>query len=107
MFQPYGRPRGQLSPEQLRAARALLNWSRVRLGAKASLSEMTIGEFENGIRELRPANVAAIRRALEDAGIIFTNGSPSLEGSGGPNDDACGANNNRIRQRRTKPPRGP
>lgn len=93
--------RDQLSAEQSRAARALLNWPRVRLGAKANLSEMTISEFENGVREPRPANVAAIRRALEGAGIIFTDGSPSLEGSQGPN-AGHHADNRTWRRRQTK-----
>lgn len=68
-----------LTAEQARAARALLNWSRVRLAAKANLGEMTINEFENGVRKPRPGAVAAIRRALEGAGIVFAvDGSPSL-----------------------------
>ncbi|TIO48900.1 MAG: helix-turn-helix transcriptional regulator [Mesorhizobium sp.] len=36
--------RDQLSAERLRAARTLLNWSRVQLAAKANLSESTICE---------------------------------------------------------------
>ncbi|PBC02657.1 helix-turn-helix transcriptional regulator [Mesorhizobium sp. WSM3860] len=68
-----------LSGQQLKAARALLNWSRVRLAAKANLSEATISEFENGFRTPNPRYVAAIRRALEGAGIVFPlEGSPSL-----------------------------
>ncbi|TIN15689.1 MAG: helix-turn-helix transcriptional regulator, partial [Mesorhizobium sp.] len=48
--------RDLLSADQSRAARALLNWSRVRLAAKANLSEMTISDFENGFRKPRPHN---------------------------------------------------
>lgn len=76
--------RNLLSADQSRAARALLNWSRVRLAAKANLSEMTIGVLENGVRKPRPHNIAAIRQALEDAGIVFTvEGTPSLARSKG------------------------
>ncbi|MGX5843523.1 helix-turn-helix domain-containing protein [Mesorhizobium sp. ArgA1] len=57
-----------LSAEQLRAARSLLNWSRVRLAAKANLSEMTISEFENGIRKPRTHIIAAVRRAFGKSG---------------------------------------
>ncbi|WP_202360858.1 helix-turn-helix domain-containing protein [Mesorhizobium sp. 131-3-5] len=68
-----------LSADQARAARALLNWSRVRLAAKANLSEMTIAVLENGIRKPRPHNITAIRKAFENAGIRFTGeGIPSL-----------------------------
>ena len=71
--------RSILSADQSRAARAILNWSRVRLAAKANLSEMTIGVLENGVRKPRPHNIAAIRQALEDAGIVFTvEGTPTL-----------------------------
>ena len=74
--------RDLLTGEQARVARALLNWSRVRLAAKANLSEMVISEFENGVRKPRPVNVAAIRRALEGAGIVFAvDGSPSFVGA--------------------------
>jgi hypothetical protein len=40
---------------------------------------MTIRDFENGFRKPRPHNIAAIRQALEDAGIVFNvEGAPSL-----------------------------
>lgn len=68
-----------LSADQSKAARALLNWSRVRLASKANLSEMTIGVLEKGVRKPRPHNIAAIRKAFVDAGIVFTfEGTPSL-----------------------------
>ncbi|MGX5841872.1 helix-turn-helix domain-containing protein [Mesorhizobium sp. ArgA1] len=88
-----------LSAEQLRAARSLLNWSRVRLAAKANLSEMTIREFENGLRSPRPGNITAMRRALEGGGIVFTEGSPSLARSEGPNSDPHGNRTWRRRHR--------
>jgi transcriptional regulator with XRE-family HTH domain len=64
----------EISPEQSRAARRLLNWSMVRLGGRSNVSESTIRNFEEGLRVL-PANyIAAIRAALEAAGVEFTNG---------------------------------
>ncbi|AZO71368.1 MAG: helix-turn-helix transcriptional regulator [Mesorhizobium sp.] len=93
--------RDQLSAEQLRAARALLNWSRVRLAAKANLSESTICEFENGSSRPKPSNVAAMRRALEEAGIVFSEGSPSLARSEGQNGGRQ-TDNRRWRRRQTK-----
>ncbi|AZO12802.1 XRE family transcriptional regulator [Mesorhizobium sp. M3A.F.Ca.ET.080.04.2.1] len=92
--------RDQLSAEQSRSARALLNWSRVRLAAKANLSEMTIGEFENGIRKANPRSVAAMRRALEDAGIVFNvEGIPSLARSEDHNSVVATDNRNWRRRR--------
>ncbi|TGQ04525.1 helix-turn-helix transcriptional regulator [Mesorhizobium sp. M2E.F.Ca.ET.219.01.1.1] len=93
--------RDQLSAEQLRAARALLNWSRVRLAAKANLSESTICECENGFREPNPRNAFAMRRALEDAGIVFTvEGTPSLARSEGQNSGRHADNRNWRRRAR-------
>ena len=90
--------RNLLSADQSRAARALLNWSRVRLAAKANLSEMTISDFENGYRKPRPHNIAAMRQAFEDAGIVFTvEGTPMLARSKG---DSGLATDNRIWRRR-------
>ncbi|MDG4853731.1 MULTISPECIES: helix-turn-helix transcriptional regulator [unclassified Mesorhizobium] len=95
--------RDQLSAEQSSAARSLLNWSRVRLAAKANLSESTICEFENGFSRPKPDNVAAMRRALEDAGIIFTVKGPSLPRSEGPNTSRQ-TDNRTWRRRQTKHP---
>ncbi|WP_192252111.1 helix-turn-helix domain-containing protein [Mesorhizobium caraganae] len=89
-----------LSADQLRAARSLLNWSRVQLAAKANLSEMTISDFENGVRKPRPHNIAAMRHAFGDAGIVFTvGGTPSLAR---PEDDRGLATDNRMWRRRTR-----
>ncbi|AZO39677.1 helix-turn-helix domain-containing protein [Mesorhizobium sp. M2A.F.Ca.ET.037.01.1.1] len=63
--------RHELSAEQVRFARALLNWSRVRLASKANVSEATISGIENGLKNTRPSSVLAVRRALEAGGIVF------------------------------------
>ncbi|MER8677063.1 MULTISPECIES: helix-turn-helix transcriptional regulator [unclassified Mesorhizobium] len=90
-----------LSADQSRAARALLNWSRVRLAAKADLSEMAISDLENGFRKSRPHNIAAIRKAFEDAGIVFTvEGTPSLARSEG--DSGLATDNRQWRRRQRK-----
>lgn len=60
-----------MTPETCRAARALLNWPLATLAAKASVSVPTIRLFESGKRTPIPATLAAIRRALEDAGVEF------------------------------------
>jgi transcriptional regulator with XRE-family HTH domain len=63
-----------ISPEQSRAARGLLDWSQTELGTRANLSESTIRDFEKGRRVPTANNLAAIRSALESAGVEFTNG---------------------------------
>lgn len=61
-----------LTPQQCRAGRALLKWPQVRLAAKAELSEGTVRDFENEVRTPPASKLSRIRRALEDAGVMFT-----------------------------------
>jgi DNA-binding XRE family transcriptional regulator len=61
------------TPAQSRAARGLLDWSQGELGTKSNLSESTIRDFEKGRRVPGPNNLAAIRSALETAGVEFIN----------------------------------
>ena len=65
-----------LSGGQIRAARALLRWSAEELARQASLGLNTIkrAEAKDGKTSLTTANELAIRRALETAGVEFTNG---------------------------------
>lgn len=63
-----------MTPAQSRAARGLVDWSQVELASKSNLSESTVRDFERGRRVPNPNNLAAIQRALEAAGVEFTNG---------------------------------
>jgi transcriptional regulator with XRE-family HTH domain len=63
-----------ITPEQSRAARGLLDWSQTELGTRSNLSESTIRDFEKGRRVPTINNLEAIQRALEAAGVEFTNG---------------------------------
>lgn len=60
-----------LTPEQVMAARALLNWPRVRLGAKCDLSEASIRQFERGGRMPSAEKLLAMRQVLQAAGVAF------------------------------------
>jgi transcriptional regulator with XRE-family HTH domain len=62
-----------ISPAQSRAARALLGWPQTKLAMRSSLSESTVRDFEKGRRVPTTNNLAAIRAALERAGVTFTN----------------------------------
>src|SRR5438477_9095003 len=66
--QPEVRPR-IMSPEQTRAARAWLGWSQSELAKRAHLSLGTVQAFERGETVPLANNIAAMRRALEEAGI--------------------------------------
>ena len=60
-----------LTPEQCRAARALLDWTQDDLAARAEVSRSTARGFGGGQHDLRRATTAAIRRACEAAGVVF------------------------------------
>ena len=60
-----------ITPEQSRAGRALLDWPQIRLAAAANLGESTIRDFEKGRRIPSVNNLAAVRAALEAAGVEF------------------------------------
>ena len=71
-----------MTPNQMKAARTLLGWSVHRLSARSCTSIHMVGTFERTgrvtslyVRERPVDAVAAIRVALEMAGIEFTSGN--------------------------------
>ena len=74
----------EVSAAQVRAARALLAWSQQDLAKKASVGASTIADFERGQRTPVANNIAAIRKAMEDAGISFLTGGAVAHGAPAP-----------------------
>jgi hypothetical protein len=64
----------EMTPAQCRAARSLLDCNQGELASKASLGLSTVVDFERERRTVSGGAVAAIRAALEAAGVEFTNG---------------------------------
>jgi hypothetical protein len=66
----------KISSAQLRAARALLRWSALDLANASKVGVATIrrAEVAKGEIPVTLANEAALRQALEAAGVEFTNG---------------------------------
>ena len=62
-----------LTAAQIRAARALLGWSQPALAKESGVSLPTIVRMESHLGPGRSsaANVDAVRRALEKAGVLF------------------------------------
>jgi transcriptional regulator with XRE-family HTH domain len=62
-----------LSREQVIAARKVLGWSRVKLSTVSGVGNGVIVIFENGLHVPPSGALAALKRALEAAGVEFTN----------------------------------
>lgn len=60
-----------ISPNQIRAARGLLDWTQMDLAKAAGVSQSTVTDYEKGKRTPIPNNLQAIHTALEAAGIDF------------------------------------
>ncbi|THD68438.1 MAG: helix-turn-helix domain-containing protein [Bradyrhizobium sp.] len=69
----------KINMAQVRAARALLDWTQADLAAAAKIALPTVKRYETGLRTPIPAIMAAIRRALEAAGVEFI---PARNGRG-------------------------
>ena len=59
-----------ITPEQCRAARALLNWTQDELAKSVSVSAVSIRAFEKG-GEMRESNRKLLQLTLEAAGVEF------------------------------------
>jgi transcriptional regulator with XRE-family HTH domain len=69
-----------LRPEDVRMARAALNWSLEQLAQESGVHRNTISNFETGRYAGDPATIAGLKRTLESFGVIFPN-----EGGEDPN----------------------
>jgi DNA-binding XRE family transcriptional regulator len=63
-----------ITPAQIRAGRALLEWSQEQLAQEAEVGLSTVRDVEGGKRAADTAAVASIRRALWNAGVVFVAG---------------------------------
>ena len=68
-----------ITADQCRGARAMLNMKREDLAAVSSVAHSTLSDFETGKRQPHTRTIAAIRAALEAAGVEFI-----AENGGGP-----------------------
>nr|WP_313015524.1 helix-turn-helix transcriptional regulator [Brucella intermedia] len=64
-----------ITADQIRAARALLNWKQTDLAAASGVSEMSVKNLEKGQTDPRISTLRAIEDAFIAAGIEFINDS--------------------------------
>jgi transcriptional regulator with XRE-family HTH domain len=53
-------------------ARAAVGWTVRQMSANARVGTTTINRFEQGLQESTHSTIAALQRALEEAGVRFT-----------------------------------
>lgn len=61
----------ELSPEQCRAARGLLDWTQERLAERAGVSRSTVRDFERHRHVLHRGTETLLVRTLQEAGVIL------------------------------------
>jgi transcriptional regulator with XRE-family HTH domain len=63
----------EITPEQIRAARALLRLEQAALAERARISVATIRRIESGQGggQVAPGTIAEVRKILEEAGVEF------------------------------------
>lgn len=63
-----------MTPDQVRAGRALLNWTVERLADDAGLHRNTVSNYETSKFGCDPETLKAIRAAFQRAGVVFDDG---------------------------------
>lgn len=62
---------GMITPRQIRAARALLDWSQQELADSAIVSLNALARLERGTVDPRTSTLSAVEKALVGAGVEF------------------------------------
>jgi transcriptional regulator with XRE-family HTH domain len=58
-----------IGPDQIKAARELLGWSRPELAKRVHIAASTLGNIENGKSRSTDQTLLAIKQALEAGGV--------------------------------------
>lgn len=71
-----------ITPAQIRAARALLNWSQADLAEASGVASQSIKNIERGVTDPRLSTAMTIKTTLEKAGVQFLNPGDPAKGPG-------------------------
>jgi transcriptional regulator with XRE-family HTH domain len=65
-------PQHYPSPAQVRAGRALLDWSQQQLADLSGIGRRTVAAYENGGERVMASSIIGMKEALESAGVRFS-----------------------------------
>jgi len=77
------RPALMITPEQIRAGRALLGWKQSDLAKASGVSEISVKNIERGATDPRASTLAALERAFTGAGLLFLDPGVNRDGGAG------------------------
>lgn len=66
-----------ITAAQCKGARGMVNMTRRELASAASITPRTITDFEIGARKPRASTLRLVQIALEAAGIVFIDATPT------------------------------
>jgi transcriptional regulator with XRE-family HTH domain len=72
-----------ITPNQCRAARAIIGWTQSDLEIKSKVTRKTLADFEAGKRQPYDRTLADIRKTLEAAGVVFLDEGQQVNGGAG------------------------
>ena len=72
-----------LTPDQIRAARALLGWKQSDLASAAGVAAVSVKNIEAGRTDARGSTLAKLEKAFNDAGVIFLEPGVTRDGGRG------------------------
>lgn len=67
---------------QIRAARALLNWSQTQLAKEAKVGAVAVNALEQD-KDAKVSTLVAIERAFAEAGVLFLEPGVNRDGGAG------------------------
>ena len=69
-----------ITPGEIRAARAMLGWTRQNLADRAVVALNSVIRLERGLVDSRTSTLSAVQKALQKAGIEFLSLTENGEG---------------------------
>lgn len=72
-----------ITPAQIRAARALIQWKQTDLAKASGISEISVKNIERGVTDARASTLVAIELAFNKQGVVFLSSGDIRDGGEG------------------------